>query len=266
MTPLSKNSKKEINRIKSKKLIVFDMDGTLTPSKAPLSKNTRKLLEKLLTQKMVAVIGGGKYELFKKQLLNHLSLPSNLAKNLFLFPTSGASFYKYKGGHWQKIYARYLTQKEKEEIIKNINQVLEKINYKKPKKIYGELIEDRGAQITFSAIGQKAPLVVKKNWHKKNNKLRFKIARLLKKILPKFNVQIGGLTSIDITKKGVDKAYGIRQIEKVLKIPRQQMLFIGDAIFPGGNDYAVVKTKVDFIKVKNPKEAEKLIKKIIGNV
>lgn len=263
MPLISKNNREGINYIRNKKLIVFDLDGTLTPSKSPLKKSTQKLLKKLLSQKMIAVIGGGKYELFQKQLLNRLYLPPELAQNLFLFPTSAASFYKYKNGRWQKIYSHLLSKKEKEKIIKAINQVLRKINYKKPRKTYGKLLEDRGTQITFSAIGQKAPLLAKKAWHKKNNSLRSQIADFLKKELPEFNVQVGGLTSIDITKKGINKAYGIYQIERTLKIPRRQMLFVGDAIFPSGNDYAVVKTGIDFVKVKGPDETENLIKKLL---
>lgn len=263
--PTALKNKNGIHQISNKKLIIFDLDGTLVTSKMPLKESTKKLLKKLLEQKMVAVIGGGKYELFKQQLLKKLRLPPKLAKNLFLFPTSAASFYRYKNKHWQKVYAYSLSEKEKKKIIKTIDQILKEINYKKPKKVYGKVLEDRHTQITFSALGQKAPLVAKKNWHKKNNNLRIKIANLLKKRLPKFNVQIGGLTSIDITRKGIDKAYGIRQIEKALKIPRQKMLFIGDAIFPGGNDYAVLKTGLDFINVKNPNETEKIIQKIINN-
>jgi len=72
-------------------------------------------------------------------------------------------------------------------------------------------------------------------------------------------VRAAGFTTIDVTKKGIDKAYGIRQIQKHLKIPISKMFFIGDAIFPGGNDYAVVRTGVDYMPVKNPEEAKKII-------
>ena len=71
------------------------------------------------------------------------------------------------------------------------------------------------------------------------------------------------MTSIDITKKGIDKAYGISQIEHKLKIPRRKILFVGDDIFPGSNDYAAVKTGVDYVKVKGAEETKKVSKFIL---
>ena len=74
----------------------------------------------------------------------------------------------------------------------------------------------------------------------------------MQKELPAFEVRRGGLTSIDVTQKGIDKAYGVRQIEKVLKIPIKEMVFIGDALYPGGNDAAAKKTGVQTIATKRP--------------
>jgi hydroxymethylpyrimidine pyrophosphatase-like HAD family hydrolase len=90
-----------------------------------------------------------------------------------------------------------------------------------------------------------------------------KIAKLVAKRLPNLEVRAAGFTSIDVTRKGIDKAYGIRQIQKQLHVPVKKMLFIGDAIFPGGNDYAVVRTGVDYIPVKGPEETKRIIKKLI---
>ena len=61
---------------------------------------------------------------------------------------------------------------------------------------------------------------------------------LLDKLIPEFSVRLGGSTSVDVTKHGIDKAYGIRKLRDVLGIPIPQMIFIGDAVFPGGNDYS----------------------------
>jgi len=77
-------------------------------------------------------------------------------------------------------------------------------------------------------------------------------------------VRTGGLTAIDVTQKGIDKAYGVRQIEKVLKIPIKDMVFIGDALYPGGNDAAAKKTGVQTIAVKGPADTIAIIKKILS--
>lgn len=244
----------------NKKLVVFDLDGTLTESKAPLKADMAGALKKLLTKKKVAVIGGGGYPQFEKQFVKKLRLSGKLGENLFLFPTSSTSFYRFSKNKWHRVYAHFLSARERKKIKESFRKAFKDIKYIPPKKIYGIVIEDRGSQVTFSAAGQKAPLKTKEAWKKTNQ--RPKIVKALKKYLPEFEIREGGLTSIDVTRKGIDKAYGIRQIEKTLRIKKKEMLFVGDAIFPGGNDYAAVKTGVDYVKVGGPKETKKVIEKI----
>ena len=125
--------------------------------------------------------------------------------------------------------------------------------------------------MTFSALGQdvvkvlgKKGVKMKERWLKQNRALKMKIAKRVAKYLPRLEVHAAGFTSIDVTKKGIDKAYGLRQIEKQLGVKIKDMLFIGDAIFPGGNDYAVVRTGVDYMPVKGPAEAKKIIRAILA--
>src|SRR5690606_27985880 len=98
------------------------------------------------------------------------------------------------------------------------------------KKIWGDQIEDRGSQITFSALGQDAPFEEKKGWDDDFAK-RKKIVEHLKKPLKEFSIVMGGTTSIDITKPGIDKAYGIQKLKEVLGFDILEILFIGDALF-----------------------------------
>ena len=149
---------------------------------------------------------------------------------------------------------------KRQQIYQTFNKVFQKLNYKKPLKTYGKIFDDRQSQITFSALGQLAPLAKKQLWNKKNNKLRKQIAKELKKYLPDYVISLGGLTSIDITKGGIDKAYGIYQIMKFWNIRKEDLVFIGDALFKGGNDYLVKKTGIKTIQVKNYLQTEKLIR------
>lgn len=253
-----------------KDLIVFDLDGTLAETKAPMDREMAGLVRELLKLKQVALIGGGKLELFKYQFLNELKAPKEFLKNLSLFPTTGTTYLRYNKSLWKKVYARNLSVSEVKKIFKVIAQVWKEINYKHPKKIYGKLIENRGSQVTFSALGQdvvkvlgKKGIELKNQWRDQNTPLKLKIAKHLRKLLPNLEIHAAGHTSIDITKKGIDKAYGLRQMEKYLKVKIKNMLFIGDAIFPGGNDYAVVKTGVDYIPVKGPEETKKIIRSLL---
>ena len=261
-----------LKKLKQKDLIVFDIDGTLTLTKAPMDRQMAELIAKLLAIKQIAIIGGGKFALFKEQLhaLGELKVSKTLLKNLSLFPATATSFYIYQAG-WKKVYALQLSRTERDKIKKTFHEVLKKINYQHPRKIYGNVIEDRGTQVTFSALGQdvvamlgiKQGVALKTRWAQENRKLKMKIGRLVGKLLPELEVHVAGFTSIDVTKKGVDKAYGLQQITKYLHVDIKDMLFVGDAIFPGGNDYAVVRTGVDYISVTGPTETKKIIRDIL---
>ena len=259
-----------IKKLTSKLVIVFDLDGTLTPTKAPMDSQMAALIIQLLAVKKVVVIGGGKYGIFKTQLLRQLKAPKPLLKNLFLFPATATSFYVYKSG-WKNVYALHLSKAERSKIKKAFHDVFKDVGYMHPQKVYGKVIEDRGTQITFSALGQEVvamlgkrrgvPLKVK--WLRENRDIKMKMVKLLIKFLPEFEVHAAGFTSIDVTRKGIDKAYGLQQVKNHLRVSIKDMLFVGDAIFPGGNDYQIVKTGVDYIAVGGPIQTKRIIRALI---
>ena len=256
--------------LKDKDLIVFDLDGTLAPSKSIADNEMIGLLLKLLETKKVAVIGGGKYGLFRKQLADRLPKRDSRLPNLFLFPTTSNAFYHYKNG-WKNVYNLDLSKREKKQIRAALKEALREAKYVPPKKVYGVTLEDRGTQMSWSPLGQEIVTVLgpkgirmKEKWKEKNDPMRFKIAKLTQKRLPHLEVHVGGITTIDITRKGIDKAYGVRQIEKHLHIPIRKMVFIGDALYPGGNDYAARKTGIDCIRIDTPEDTKKIIKKILN--
>ena len=144
-----------------KKLIVFDLDGTLAESKSSLDTEMAGLLHDLLGIVKVAVISGGDWPQFEKQLLSNLSHDESLV-NLSLLPTCGTKFFQYTGD-WKKLYSEDLTAEEKEKIISSLKKAVDTAGFK-VEKIWGEVIEDRGSQITFSALGQQAPWEEKDKW------------------------------------------------------------------------------------------------------
>ncbi len=254
-----------------KELIVFDLDGTLAKTKSAMDAEMNALFARLLVIRKVAVIGGGKYSLFRTQLLRSLRCPRRLLRRLFLFPTTSTSFYRYKSG-WKNVYRHELSSRTREKIKLAFKDVFVAAGYVYPKKTYGRVIEDRRTQVTFSALGQnivavlgeKKGVALKEKWKRENTALKLKMAKLLAKRLPGLEVHAAGYTSIDVTAKGIDKAYGLRQIEKHLHVPIKKMLFVGDAIFPGGNDYAAKRTGVTCVAVRGPEDTKKLIRRIIS--
>jgi phosphomannomutase len=244
-----------------KKLIVFDLDGTLAESKSAIDAEMSGLLGRLLAVERVAVISGGAFPQFQQQLVGNLPKDGDLTK-LSLLPTSGTRFYQYAGGDWKLLYTEDFSAEQKQTIIAALSEAVEKSGFK-AQKTWGEAIEDRESQITYSALGQQAPLEEKKTWDPDFAK-RKKIKAILDPMLPDLAVNLGGSTSIDITKPGVDKAYGIHKLESILKIPIPQMLYIGDALFPGGNDYPARTTGADCIQVRDPNETKRVIEPIIA--
>jgi len=243
-----------------KKLIVFDLDGTLAESKSSLDAEMSTLLHDLLGIVKVAVISGGDWLQFEKQVLSNLPHDERL-KNLSILPTCGTKFFQYTGD-WKKIYSEDFTADEKGKIISSLKKALEAAGFK-VEKVWGETIEDRGSQITYSALGQQAPLEEKSKWDPDFVK-RKKIKALLDKLIPEFSVRLGGATSIDVTKPGIDKAYGVRKLRDILGISLKEMIFIGDALFPGGNDYPAEEAGVVSIPVRGPNETKRVTEAIIA--
>ncbi|MFZ0033157.1 MAG: HAD-IIB family hydrolase [Candidatus Cybelea sp.] len=243
-----------------KSLIVFDLDGTLAKSKSALDDEMAGLLTRLLGVVKVAIISGGDYPQFQTQVLGRLPAAGNLA-NLSILPTSGTKFFSYDG-EWRKLYSEDLTDAEKQQIEDSLEKAVAQSGLQ-PKETWGERIEDRGTQITYSALGQQAPLEAKAQWDPDFSK-RKQIQAILDVMLPNFSVRLGGTTSIDVTRPGIDKAYGIRKLRDILNIPLAAMLFIGDAIFPGGNDYAAKEAGVDCIAVRDPEETKRVVEAIIA--
>jgi HAD superfamily hydrolase (TIGR01484 family) len=219
------------------RLVAFDLDDTLAPSKAPLDPRMAELLVQLLDAVPVCVISGGQFGQFQSQLV--ANLPEGAAdrlERLHLMPTCGTQYYRYDGG-WNQIYAENLTEQQKTDAQNALVDSAKKLGLWE-EQTWGPILEDRGSQITFSALGQQAPIPAKSAWDPtgaKKESLRAAVAELL----PELEVRSGGSTSVDITRKGIDKAYGMNKLAELTGIALTDMLFVGDRLDEGGNDYPV---------------------------
>lgn len=253
-----------------KTLIVFDLDGTLAESKVAIDVEMAGLLDRLLGTMKVAVISGGAWPQFQKQVLAQLATGNGNSTvngngagldNLSMLPTCGTRFYQY-AGEWKLLYAEDLTAAEKTKITASLKQACGSQQGDKA-KTWGDLIEDRGSQITYSALGQEAPLEDKKKWDPDFAK-RVKIKAILETLIPEFAVALGGATSIDVTRKGIDKGYGIRKLRDVLHIAIDQMIYVGDALMPGGNDYPAKQAGALSIAVREPHETKRVVEAVLA--
>lgn len=244
-----------------KELIAFDLDGTLAESKQPLGEAMGEALADLLAVAHVAVISGGDWPQFEKQVASRLPARADVTR-LWLMPTTGTKLYTHRDGAWRPVYAELFDAAQKQAILEAFDAALVATGFV-PEQTWGERIEDRGSQITFSALGQQAPIHAKEGWDPDFAKRRI-IQADLRARLPGLSINMGGATSIDITREGVDKAYGLRRLRDESGIALDAMMFIGDAIFPGGNDYPAKELGLDTVRVRDPEETLAVIAAIVA--
>lgn len=241
-------------------MIAFDLDGTLAESKQQMEPGMSQALYSLAEDRKIVIISGGSFNQFEKQFLPSFTPMGNdsslVYKNLYLLPTSGSRRYQYNSERkeWELTDTVAMSNEIKQKVLVTLKTFLLDNKYGMEPTIKGdEIIEDRITQITMSALGQHAPISLKKDWDPNQIK-RKKIVKELKEMLPEVEINIGGTTSIDILPKGFNKAQGLIRLIDKLELNKEDMIFIGDAIFPGGNDYSPYEAGIECIKVIGPEE------------
>ncbi|PZU48709.1 MAG: HAD family hydrolase [Microbacterium sp.] len=221
------------------RLVAFDLDDTLAPSKSAIDPRIGELLRALASRVDVAIISGGQLGQFQTQVVDRLpALDDDTRDRFHLMPTCGTQYYRITGDGIHTVYALSLTDDEKQRALAAVEEEAKRLGVWEAEP-WGDILEDRGSQITFSALGQRAPLEAKMAWDPtgaKKNALRDAVAARI----PDLEVRSGGSTSVDITHRGIDKAYGMRRLAEVTGIPLDDMLFVGDRLDEHGNDYPVL--------------------------
>ncbi len=221
------------------RLVAFDLDDTLAPSKSAIDPRIGALLLALAERVEVAIISGGQLAQFRTQVVDRLPAASpDVLSRFHLMPTCGTQYYRLGADGVQTVYAHSLTDDEKSRALAAVEEEARRLGLWESEP-WGDILEDRGSQITFSALGQKAPLDAKMAWDptgERKNALREAVAARI----PDLEVRSGGSTSVDITHRGIDKAYGMRQLADATAIALDEMLFVGDRLDPDGNDYPVL--------------------------
>jgi hypothetical protein len=252
----------------NKKIIAFDLDGTLAESKQHLELDMADLLCKLAENKKIVIITGGSFDQFQKQFLPFFKPKKDfIMDNLVLLPTSGSCCYEYnkKAKQWEVTDIEKFPENIKIKVLKELREIVDNHKYGVKAIIEGDdIVEDRVTQISLSALGQHAPIEQKKLWDP-NQEKRQQIKKDLEVKLPEVSIIIGGTTSIDILPFGFDKAKGLIRFLNKIGMDINDMIFVGDAIFPGGNDYSAFEAGIESIKVSGPKETALIIEKLCYN-
>ncbi len=230
-------------------LVAFDLDDTLAPSKGAISPRIADLLRSLLRSVDVAIISGGNEEQFRSQVIAQLGETdaADLVR-LHLLPTCGTRYLRHDGEGFAPLYSHDLTEEEKTAALLALREEADRLGLWEAEP-WGDILEDRGSQITFSALGQRAPRDAKHAWDPTGAK-RLALRDAVAARLPGLEVRAGGSTSIDITRAGIDKAYGMLKLAEHTGIPLEAMLFYGDRLDEGGNDYPVLALGVPSVAVE----------------
>jgi HAD superfamily hydrolase (TIGR01484 family) len=250
-----------------KKVIAFDQDDTLNVTKLPMPTEMAELVKSLLDKYEVCIISGTNWEVMGKNNIEALkkvdATPEQFSR-LHIMPTTGTQYWHFVDGDWKREYAHFLTDEQVEKITEVLEAGSRKLGYWCENPV-GDIIENRGSQITMSALGQWATPEDKHAWDPDQKKRK----AIVEEIAPKLQdlgveIHIGGSTSVDITLPGIDKAYGMNQFMEQTGYKMEEILFIGDKLQEGGNDYPVRAMGMDWIEVTRWEDTAYVLKGILS--
>lgn len=251
-----------LRRGEGPRAVIFDLDNTISESFQPPHPHVASRLHELLQRMSVAIMSGASFERMEKDLLPALPHDADLSR-MYLFSDTAAQCYMFEAGAWRSVYKFAFTEEEYGNIMQAFSEAIEQTGVLKGARRWGELFLARDTQITFAGLGVDAPKEEKAAWDTDSSK-RSKLKAFLDKKLTGLDIRISGRTAIDITRKGIDKAYGVRWLAERLGTVPSEMLFVGDALFPGGNDAIVIPTGIQTIEVGGPHETAAVIDSVLS--
>jgi phosphomannomutase len=205
------------------KHLFFDMDQTIAPARQPILPEMYKLLSE--TDLDIVIVSGQEVEKIKWQSNNLNAFVLGQNGNHAVAPDSTL------------LWDIPLEPHHRDQILDHINEIVSllehELNYD------WNPIEDRGAQITFSPIGNTAPHELKQAY----DPSRVKREHFLKTIpfaSPDLVVKIGGSTSLDYIHKDRHKGANVAKLIELMHWNKDDCIYYGDGLYPGGNDEAVI--------------------------
>lgn len=239
--------------------VLFDLDDTLAESFQPPEPLMIERLKQLLERLPIGILSAAGLPRMELDFLTAI-VHSPHVNRFYVFPNSASECYRFMENSWHRIYDFGFTEEERSHIKATLEQCAAEIGYRHPE--YEAQLWDRGSQIAYAMISSRAPQEVKKTWDPDQVK-RKQLKACLEKTLHNYEILIGGNVTIDITKKGINKAYGIQWLSKELSIPLSEMLYVGDALYSGGNDSVVIPTGVATRQTSGPEETLTIIDEVL---
>ena len=214
-----------------KKIYIFDMDGTLTPSRREMTPDFEEFFSVWANTHTFFLVSGSNLEKIKEQVPQYIL---DLSEGVF---TCGGNQL------WLNGKLSYNHEfKPSDDLLSFLKEQLE--NSKYPLRA-GNHIEDRGSMLNFSVIGRDCSLEERINYFEYDLKTqeRANIANEIINRWANIDAVIGGQISIDITPKGMNKSQVLDEVKKFYA--DEEYIFIGDRTMEGGNDYPLAKIMHD---------------------
>lgn len=254
----------------TKRVLAFDIDQTLNIAKTPIPPEIAELLVRCLDHFEICPISGQKFEQFIIQIVNELQkagVTEEQLTHLHLFVAQGTQYYRYnlEQHDWEQVYNYPLPEEDVVKITTVLEAAARELGYWEADQLQpgDEIIENRLSQVTFSALGQSAGTDVKYAWDPDCKKREAIVAKCREK-LPDFLYEIGGTTSINVAKGGMNKKFGMTHLLEELGVTKSEVLYFGDMTQPGGNDYPVVQMGIETITVRSHEDTAYALRGILG--
>lgn len=217
----------------TKRHYFFDMDHTVTPARQPMLAQMHELL--VSSGRDIIIVSGATIEQMKNQI-NDLPCYRLGQNGNHAFDVAGNELWRFT-----------LSDHHKAEILEHIEKLVSNLDHELNQDWVP--IEDRGGQITFSPLGNVAPHDLKSAYDPDVTK-RFKMLEANPFTSNDLVVKIGGSTSFDYIHKDHHKGTNVARLIDQLGWDKDECVYYGDGLYPGGNDEAVIGV-IDTIAVKD---------------
>jgi hydroxymethylpyrimidine pyrophosphatase-like HAD family hydrolase len=218
-------------------------------------------LRKLLDLMPVAVLTAANFPRMQEQFLNQLA-SSPFISRMYVFSNVCSECYTWQEG-WQREYLVAFTPEQHAQINKAIEESVAEIKLV-PDPRYKPVIMENEGKVAYAALGLTATQLEILSWDPLRTK-RTALRDAIAKRIDFAEISVGGATTVDITPKGIDKAYGVHWLAKHLNIEPKDMLYMGDALFEGGNYIPVIPTGIQTRSVAGPDDTLKAIDELLAS-
>ncbi|BAO41882.1 phosphomannomutase [Kluyveromyces marxianus] len=241
---------------KPKTLVLFDVDGTLTPARLTISPEVKETLQKLRQKVVIGFVGGSDLSKQLEQLGSDV-----LDQFDYAFSENGLTAYRLGKELASQSFIDWIGEEQYNKLAKFILQYLANIDLPKRR---GTFLEFRNGMINVSPIGRNASTAERNEFEKfdKEHQVRAKFVEALKKEFPNLALtySIGGQISFDVFPTGWDKTYCLRHVEKD---GFEEIHFFGDKTAKGGNDYEIyVDDRTIGHSVTSPDDTVRILKEL----